>query len=43
MSLFDKALEVYGHIDHVVAGAGIVEIGNWFDPNLTLEEVREVC
>ena len=43
VSLFDKALETYRHIDHVVAGAGIVEIGNWFDPNLTLEEVREVC
>lgn len=43
VSLFDTALDTYGHIEHVVAGAGIVEIGNWFDPNLTLEDVREVC
>lgn len=33
----------YGHIDHVIAAAGIQEIGNWFDPALTLEDVREVC
>jgi len=43
LSLFDAALETYGHIDHVVAAAGIQEIGNWFDPALTLEDVREVC
>jgi len=42
LSLFDAALEIYGHIDHVVAAAGIQEIGNWFDPALTLEDVREV-
>lgn len=43
VSLFDTALETYGHIDHVIAGAAIQEIGNWFDPNLTLDDVREVC
>lgn len=43
LALFDAALETYGHIDHVVAAAGIQEIGNWFDPALTLEDVREVC
>lgn len=43
VNLFDTALNAYGHIDHAIAGAGIMEIGNWFDPHLTLEDVREVC
>jgi NAD(P)-dependent dehydrogenase (short-subunit alcohol dehydrogenase family) len=42
LGLFDLALETYGHVDHAVAGAGIMEIGNLFDPALTLETVREV-
>ncbi|OQE36688.1 hypothetical protein PENCOP_c011G04658 [Penicillium coprophilum] len=41
VNLFDTTLSAYGHIDHVIACAGIMEIGNWFDPNLTLEDVRE--
>ncbi|KAL5335560.1 hypothetical protein BJX70DRAFT_410370 [Aspergillus crustosus] len=41
LGLFDKAMQVYGRIDHAVAGAGIVEIGNVFDPALTMEAVRE--
>ncbi|KAJ5704492.1 hypothetical protein N7536_000181 [Penicillium majusculum] len=41
VNLFDTALNAYGHIDHAIAGAGIMEIGNWFDPHLTLEDVRE--
>ncbi|KAL6236255.1 hypothetical protein BDW75DRAFT_117335 [Aspergillus navahoensis] len=41
LGLFDKAMEAYGRIDHVVAGAGIVEIGNVFDPALDLRSIRE--
>lgn len=42
LDLFDTTLRTYGRIDHAVAAAGIVEIGNWFDPELTLETVRKV-
>ncbi|KAL4733409.1 hypothetical protein BDV11DRAFT_210240 [Aspergillus similis] len=41
LSLFDRAMEVYGRIDHAVAGAGIVEIGNVFDPALDMQSIRE--
>lgn len=43
VGLFDAALDTYGTIDHAVAAAAIQEIGNWFDPDLTLEDVRKVC
>ncbi|KAL4994046.1 hypothetical protein BDV10DRAFT_199066 [Aspergillus recurvatus] len=42
LSLFDRAIQVYGHVDHAVAGAGIVEIGNVFDPALDMQSIREV-
>lgn len=42
LALFDLAFQTYKRIDHVVAAAGIVEIGNWFDFKLTLETVRQV-
>ena len=42
LNLFDKAMEIYGRIDHAVAGAGIVEIGNAFDPALDMETIRQV-
>lgn len=42
LQLFRTALKTYGKIDHAVAAAGIVEIGNWFDPTLTVENVEEV-
>ncbi|KAL4871485.1 hypothetical protein BDV12DRAFT_206229 [Aspergillus spectabilis] len=41
LNIFDKAMHTYGHIDHAVAGAGIVEIGNVFDPALTMESIRQ--
>ncbi|KAJ5308573.1 hypothetical protein PENANT_c044G06318 [Penicillium antarcticum] len=41
LALFDLAFKTYKRIDHVVSAAGIVEIGNWFDFGLTLEEVRQ--
>lgn len=43
LALFDLAFKTYNRIDHVVSAAGVVEIGNWFDFELTLEEVRQVC
>jgi NAD(P)-dependent dehydrogenase (short-subunit alcohol dehydrogenase family) len=41
LKLFDAALQARGRIDHAVANAGLGEQGNMFDPNLTLETVRE--
>lgn len=42
LSLFKTALSLHGRIDHVIANAGIMERGNWFDPALTVESVEEV-
>jgi NAD(P)-dependent dehydrogenase (short-subunit alcohol dehydrogenase family) len=41
LKLFDAALQAHGRCDHAVANAGLGEQGNMFDPNLTLESVRE--
>ncbi|KAI9928975.1 hypothetical protein AWENTII_001358 [Aspergillus wentii] len=41
LGLFDTAFKTYGRIDHAVAGAGILDNGNGFDPELTLESFRE--
>ena len=41
LQLFDTAFQTFGRIDHAVANAGLGEQGNMFDPNLTLESVRE--
>ena len=41
LALFDRAMEVFGRIDHAVVGAGIVEIGNVFDPALDMQSIRE--
>ncbi|KAL4949233.1 hypothetical protein BDW69DRAFT_203007 [Aspergillus filifer] len=40
LGLFDKAMEIYGKIDHADAGAGITESGNVFDPALDLSSIR---
>ena len=40
-SLFKKAHDEHGHIDHAVSSAGIFEVGNWYDPNLTIETVQD--
>ncbi|KAJ0422355.1 hypothetical protein BJY00DRAFT_311076 [Aspergillus carlsbadensis] len=40
LRLFDVAMDTYGRIDHAVAGAGITEIGNVFDPALDMESIR---
>ena len=41
LELFDAALKTFGRIDHALANAGLGEQGKMFDPNLTLESVRE--
>ncbi|KAL4877430.1 hypothetical protein BJY04DRAFT_230746 [Aspergillus karnatakaensis] len=41
LALFDKALETYGRIDHAIAGAGITELGNVFDPALDMQSIRQ--
>jgi hypothetical protein len=35
-------MDTYGRIDHAIAGAGITEIGNVFDPALDMESIRKV-
>jgi NAD(P)-dependent dehydrogenase (short-subunit alcohol dehydrogenase family) len=41
LSLFETAYKAHGRIDHAIANAGLGEQGNIFDPELTLEGVRE--
>jgi NAD(P)-dependent dehydrogenase (short-subunit alcohol dehydrogenase family) len=41
LALFKTALQKYGHIDHAVANAGIVEQGRWFEPKGGLEGVEK--
>lgn len=38
-TLFVTAKKVHGHVDHAISCAGIFEVGNWFDPSLTVESV----
>lgn len=42
LELFAFAFEKYGRIDHALPFAGIVEIGNWFDPSLDLASIKKV-
>jgi NAD(P)-dependent dehydrogenase (short-subunit alcohol dehydrogenase family) len=39
-NLVKAAYDKYGRIDHVLACAGIFEKGQWFDPELTIESVK---
>ncbi|KAK5131649.1 hypothetical protein LTR08_000776 [Meristemomyces frigidus] len=41
IKLFRTALEKFGHVDHAIACAGILERGKWFDPELTIETVEK--
>ena len=41
LDLFAAAYEACGRVDHAIANAGLGEQGSIFDPNLTLESVRE--
>ena len=38
--LFQHAKEQFGRVDHAISCAGIFEQGNWFDPDLTIESVK---
>lgn len=40
-ALFRKAYDVYGHVDHAISSAGILEQGKWFDRALTIDAVKE--
>lgn len=40
-ALFQKAYEISGRVDHAISCAGIFEQGNWFDPELTIESVKD--
>lgn len=37
--LFKVAYDKHGRVDHAIPCAGILEQGNWFDPDLTIESV----
>ena len=39
-NLFKTALDQHGRVDHAVSCAGIFETGNWFDPKLTIDDVK---
>jgi NAD(P)-dependent dehydrogenase (short-subunit alcohol dehydrogenase family) len=39
--LFKKTHDQFGHIDHAISCAGIFEQGNWFDPNYTIDSIKE--
>lgn len=41
LALFEAAHKAFGRIDHAIANAGIGEQGNIFDPELTLESIKE--
>ena len=41
VALFKLALSRYGRIDHAIANAGVIEQGNWFDPDLSIETVEQ--
>ena len=38
--LFRLAHEQYGVVHHAISSAGILEQGNWFDPALTIETIK---
>jgi NAD(P)-dependent dehydrogenase (short-subunit alcohol dehydrogenase family) len=39
--LFKQAHDKHGRIDHAISCAGIFEHGNWFDPNHTIESIKD--
>ena len=42
IALFDLALKMFGRVDVAVSNAGVMEKGNWIDPELSLEEIKAV-
>ena len=41
LALFKTALDKYGQVDHAIANAGLIEYGNWFDPEDGLEGIEK--
>ncbi|CAK4030825.1 3-hydroxyacyl- dehydrogenase [Lecanosticta acicola] len=39
--LFKTAYDQYGRVDHAFSCAGIFEQGNWYDPKLTIESIKD--
>lgn len=39
--LFRNAYDTFGRIDNAISCAGIFEQGNWFDPNYTIDSIKE--
>lgn len=39
--LFRTAYDKHGRVDHAVSCAGIFEVGNWYDPELTVDTVKD--
>jgi hypothetical protein len=39
--LFEHAYDQFGRIDHAISCAGIFEQGNWFDPNHSIDSIKE--
>lgn len=40
-NLFKKAHDKHGRVDHAISCAGIFEVGNLYDPKLTIETVGQ--
>lgn len=40
-NLFKQAHDKHGRVDHAISCAGIFEQGNWFDPELTIDSVKD--
>jgi NAD(P)-dependent dehydrogenase (short-subunit alcohol dehydrogenase family) len=43
IALFDTALKTFRKVDCAISNAGVVEIGNWVDPDLDLESIKKAC
>ncbi|RFU27054.1 hypothetical protein B7463_g9285, partial [Scytalidium lignicola] len=41
ISLFEKAWRLYKRVDIAISNAGVEETGQWFDPNLDRETIKE--
>lgn len=39
--LFRQAYDMHGHVDHAISCAGIFEQGDWFDPSLTIDSIKD--
>lgn len=39
--LFKTTVDSFGRVDHAISCAGIYEVGNWYDPDLTVDSVRD--